>query len=68
MTLKISVPWLSVVMPVHHGEKWIDATLASLATGAQTILSGFLLAIIAGHEAQFMPTPHCDVSPFADAA
>jgi glycosyltransferase involved in cell wall biosynthesis len=34
MTLEMSVPWLTVVMPVHHGEKWIDATLASLAAEA----------------------------------
>jgi hypothetical protein len=68
MTLEMSVPWLTVVMPVHHGEKWIGATLASLATGDQTNLGGFLLAIIDGHEAQFMPTPHCDVSPFPHAA
>jgi glycosyltransferase involved in cell wall biosynthesis len=26
-------PWLSVIMPVHCGERWIDASLASLAAG-----------------------------------
>ncbi len=29
-----STPWLTVVMPVHGGEAWIDATLASLAAEA----------------------------------
>jgi len=29
-------PWLSVVMPVHGGERWIDTTLASLAAEADS--------------------------------
>lgn len=27
----MSRPWLAVVMPVHHGADWLDATLASVA-------------------------------------
>jgi len=30
----VTEPWLSVVMPVHAGERWIGATLASLASQA----------------------------------
>jgi glycosyltransferase involved in cell wall biosynthesis len=32
----MTVPWLSVVMPVHAGERWIDATLMSLAAEADS--------------------------------
>jgi len=28
-----SKPWLSVVMPVHHGERWLDATFQSIVGG-----------------------------------
>lgn len=34
MTASSDTPWLSIVMPVHHGEAWIDATLTSLAAEA----------------------------------
>jgi hypothetical protein len=30
MIAQPGMPWLTVVMPVHCGEAWIDATLASL--------------------------------------
>jgi glycosyltransferase involved in cell wall biosynthesis len=29
-----NTPWLTVIMPVHRGERWIEATLASLADQA----------------------------------
>jgi hypothetical protein len=29
-----SAPWLTVIMPTHCGEQWIDASLRSLATEA----------------------------------
>lgn len=31
-------PWLSIVMPLHNGEQWIDATLRSVATEADKAL------------------------------
>lgn len=34
MTAPALPPWLSVIMPTHGGERWIDATLRSLAAEA----------------------------------
>jgi glycosyltransferase involved in cell wall biosynthesis len=34
MLTSVCMPWLTVVMPVHCGETWLDATLASLAAEA----------------------------------
>jgi GT2 family glycosyltransferase len=34
MIAQSGMPWLSVIMPVHFGEAWIDAALASLAAEA----------------------------------
>ena len=37
------LPWLTVVMPVHSGEQWIEATLQSLADQAEPGLEVILL-------------------------
>jgi hypothetical protein len=38
-----SAPWLTVIMPTHRGEQWIDASLRSLAAeaaeGVEVLLS-----------------------------
>lgn len=36
MIAPLGTPWLTVVMPVHCGEEWIDITLASLAAEADS--------------------------------
>ncbi|MEG3163830.1 glycosyltransferase family 2 protein [Sphingomonas sp. PB2P19] len=48
----------------------LPLVLAALlgAVGAQNVLGGFLLAIIAGHEAKFMPAPPLAALPLVDAA
>lgn len=38
MATRLPKPWLTVIMPTHHGEAWIDASLGSLvANGAEGI-------------------------------